>query len=178
MQQDVTLSVLKVLNYRDAMVFSSVISKRDENFYSTGEIMVDIGDITKEVFNSRGKNNYIAVKESLYKLQFISSGVVDSSLSGFTIKIFDKVYIKQNVAKIIVSVDIVDEFIRHNTINMYKESINKFKLNSSKILIFRLQSERIKCDSKAKKDNSLLLKTNINFFRGALYFSKDRKSVV
>jgi len=175
LQQDVTLSVLKVLNYRDAMVFSSVISRRDENFYSTREIIVDIGDITKEIFKSRGKNNYIAVKESLYKLQSVSSGVVDSSLSGFTIKIFDKVKIQQNVAKIIVSVDIVDEFIRHNTINMYKENINKFKLHSSKILIFRLQSERIKCDSETKEESPLFLKTNINFFRGSLYFSNKKR---
>lgn len=175
LKEDVTISVLKVLNYRDTLVFSSVMSRRDENFYSTREIVVDIGDIVKEVFNSGGQKNYIAVKESLYRLQYINSRIVDSSLSGFTLKIFDNINIQENVATIVVNIDIVNEFVKHNTINMYKENIDKFKLNSSKILIFKLQSERIKQDSIKQGSDSLILKTNINFFRAALYFPNTKR---
>lgn len=181
LKKDVVGSILKTLNYNDIRVFSEVISRRDENFYVTREIVVDIGDIVKEIFVSRGKKDYMTVKESLYKLQYISSGVVDSSLRGFTVKIFDNVVIDtdktndKEIAKIIVNVDIVNEFIKHNTINMYKENIDKFKLNSSKILIFRLQAERIKCDSRYKKNEPLFFKTNINFFKGVLYFSNKKR---
>lgn len=174
-------TVLKTLNSTDISVFLYCMSLRDENFYTTREIIVDIGDIVKNVFGSKGQKNYIAVKESLYRMQYLNSGLIDNSLRGFTVKIFDNVDIystketKRETAKIVVNIDIVNEYIKEQTVSMYKDVIDRFKLESSKVAIFPIQRERIKVATNTEEDDELFMQTNFNFFRGILYFSNKRK---
>jgi hypothetical protein len=181
LKTDIMTAVLKTLNATDIRIFLHVMSLRDENFYTTRQIVVDIGDVVHSVFSSDGQKNYMAVKESLYRMQFLNSGAIDSSLRGFTVKIFDYVDIyKSNdgkeMATIIVSINIVNEFIKDRTIKIYKDIIDKFKMDSSKVAIFPLQRERIRCSASAKDDNEpLLFHANIKFFRSILYFSNRRR---
>lgn len=172
--------VLKLLNKKDIDTFLHCMAVADENFFSTREIIVDIGDIVKNVYSTDGKNNYMSVKESLYKMQYLNSGVIDKSLRGFTTKIFDNVDIystglNKETAKVVVNIDIVNEYVKKNTVSIYKEVIDQFKLDSSKIAIFSIQRERIKIDATTPPGQQLLFYTNINFFRGILYFSNKKK---
>lgn len=173
-------AVFKTLNATDINIFLYIMSLRDENFYITREVVVDIGDVVRNVFSSDGQKNYIAVKESLYRMQFLNSGAIDASLRGFTVKIFDNVDIykandEKEMAKIIVNIDIVNEYIKNQTINMYRDIIDKFTLDSAKVAIFPLQRERIRCSTSTRDDEPLVFQTNVNFFRGILYFSNKRK---
>jgi len=174
-------TVLKTLNSTDIQTFLYCMSLRDENFYLSREIIVDIGEIVKNVFGSDGKKNYIAIKESLYRMQYLNSGLIDSSLRGFTVKIFDNVEIypakgtNRETAKIIANIDIVNDYIKEQTVSMYKDAIDRLRLESSKVAIFPIQRERIKVATNTEEGSRLFLTTNFNFFRGILYFSNKRK---
>lgn len=174
-------NVLKTLNSTDIHVFLYVMSLRDENFFNTREIVVDIGDTVRHIFSSDGQKNYTTVKESLFRMQFLNSGAIDASLRGFSVKIFDNVTIYtsetgKESARITVNVDIVTEYVKNQTINMYKEIIDRFNLDSSKIAIFPLQRERIRCAANSEPGTPLVFKTNLNFFRGILYLSNRKKA--
>lgn len=176
----VVSTVLKTLNATDVRIFLYLMSLRDENFYTTRQMVVDIGGIVRNVFASDSKYNYMTVKESLYRMQHLNSGAIDSSLRGFTVRLFDKVDIRKvtdgkEVATIIVSIDIVNEYVKHQTINMYRHIIDKFNVDAAKVAIFALQRERIRCSAIAAPGEPLVFKANLNFFRSILYFSNKKK---
>lgn len=54
---------------------------------------------------------------------------------------------------------------------MYTDVINNLKLESSRILIFRLQKERINCYT----ENKTTFNTDLNYFKRALYLTNKRK---
>ncbi|MCA1064583.1 hypothetical protein QTG56_23540 (plasmid) [Rossellomorea sp. AcN35-11] len=182
LKQGVLDSVLKTLNSTDINVFLYCMSLRDDTFYNTREIIVDIGDIVKNIFSSRSSKNYTAVKESLYRMQHLNSGVLDQSLRGFTVTIFDNVQIlpseegDKETATITVNKDIVGQYVKEQTVSQYRDIINNFQLDTSKVAIYRIQAERIKA-SLNTKDEYPILEVNYNFFRGILYFSNKKKRV-
>lgn len=177
--------VLKWLNQKDIEIFKYCMSLVDEKFYTTREIIVDIGDIVRNVYpKSDSVHSYMSVKESLYRMQYLNSGVVDGSLRGFTTKILDNVEIystdesRKETAKIIVNIDIVNEYIKNNTISYYSDIIEQFKLPASKIAIYPIQRERVGLDTitpDAEKTEEIKFETNYNFFRGILFFSNKKK---
>ncbi|WCK57715.1 hypothetical protein PP175_27140 (plasmid) [Aneurinibacillus sp. Ricciae_BoGa-3] len=177
----VIASVLKTLNAMDVKIFLSVMTKQDENFFTTREILVDIGDVVRDVYTSDSQKSYMSVKESLLRMAHLQSGLVSDTLRGFTVKIFDNVDIAKatnsdkEVAKIVVNIDIVNQYIKNQTINMYRDRIDRFELDSAKIAIFPLQRERIRCSMITKPGKPLVFQANINFFRGILYFSNKKK---
>ena len=176
----VVSTVLKTLNATDVNIFLYVMSLRDENFFTTREIVMDIGGIVRNVFSSDAQFNYMTVKESLYRMQHLNSGAIDASLRGFTVKIFDYVDIRKandgkEMATVIVSINIVNEYIKNQTINMYRHIIDKFNVDSAKVAIFALQRERIRCSATAKEGEPLLFQANLNFFRRVLYLSNKKK---
>lgn len=181
LQEDLLQRGLKLLNATDMNVLLYVLSLRDEQFYLTREIIVEIGDIVRNVFGTDGKKNYRAVKSSLVKLENLELRATDSSLRNLKVTFFDRAYIyissdtKKEVARIIVSQDILRQYVKNQTINIYKHIIDKFQLNSSKILITSLQRERIRCDAIRKENEPLIFRTNLNFFRGVLYMGKKRR---
>lgn len=173
-------SVFRTLNANDLNVFIYLMTLRDENFYTTREIIADIGDIVKNAFGSTGKKNYMAAKESLYRMEHLSSGMIDENLRGFTVKILDNVDIvrtesNKELAKVVFNIDIVAQYIKNQTVNLYNDIIKHFELKSSKIGIFPIQRARIRVATSGGPDDTLIFHTNYNFFRGFLYFPNKRK---
>jgi hypothetical protein len=181
LQEDLLRKKLKILNVNDLKILSYVMSVGDEHFYLTREVTLEIGDIVRNVFESDGQKNYIAVKESLIKMATLEARIVDSSLRTISVRIFDKadIYVSSDtnreVARIIVSTNLFNEYVKNRTINLYKHIIDNFSLNSSKALIFSLQRIRIGCASGAKGDEPLVFRTNLSFFRSVLYMGKRRR---
>lgn len=171
LQKMVMASTLKVLGERDVNIFFSVLSKRKSDFFATRTIEVDIGSIVKDVYKSRNETNYLRVKDSLYKMAFLSTGIVNRSLDGFTFRLLENVKIKGNIAYVIVSTDVVNDFLEDRTIKMYTDVINNLQLESSRILIFRLQKERINCYT----ENRNIFNTDLNYFKRALFLTNKRK---
>lgn len=172
-------TVLKRLNATDIQVFLYVLSLRDEKFFYTREVVVDIGDVVRHIFVSDSQDNYDSVRASLFRMAFLYSGALDASKRGFSVKLFDNVSILPNdgreVARILVNTDIVTEYVKNQTIKLYKEIIQRFHHDSSRIAIFPLQRERIRCDSTTPSGEPLIFRTNFNFFRGILSMSNKKK---
>lgn len=174
---------IRLFNVTDLSIFQYVMTLVDENFYSTGEIIAEIGDIVRNsnAFTSDGKKNYMAAKASLHKMEHISSGVVDSSLRGFSFSIFSDIEIftssdtGKEIARIWVSRNIINAYIKNQTVKMYKHIINGFSLNSSKVLIYALQGQRIISSMGTKEGEPIIFRTNISFFKGSLIFPNQRK---
>lgn len=162
---------LRVLGERDVNIFFSVLSKRKSDFFATRTIEVNIGSIVKDVYKSKNKANYLRVKDSLYKMSYLTTGIVNRSLDGFTFRLLDKVTTKGNTAYVVVSSDVVNDFLEDRTVKMYTDVINNLKLESSRILIFRLQKERINCYT----ENKTTFNTDLNYFKRALYLTNKRK---
>lgn len=175
--------VLKWLNAKDIEIFNYCMSVAlvDEDFYRTRQIIVDIGDIVRNVYpGNDSSDSYRSVKESLYRMQYLNSGIVDESLRGFTTKLLDNVEIFPNsngkeTAQIFVNIHIMNQYIQNNTISNYSDVINNFKLSTSKIGIYSIQRERIRIATSQPDAEELIFETNYNFFRGIFLFSNKRK---
>lgn len=167
----------RALNSTDIKIFAYIMTLRDENFFNSRTIVVDIGDIVRNVFESDGSRNYKTIKDSLFKLSELQIQTISENTLGFNYSIFDNVDIyldingKTEMATIIVNDYIVQQFTKHQTISMYKRKIDKFILDSSKIMVFPLQHERIRCHIK----NNLTIVLNYDYFRGKLRLSNKRK---
>lgn len=170
--------MISALNGNDFSIFLYLISRADNDFYLSREIIVPIRDIVLHRYGDNDSiGSYMSVRDSLFKMQHLTIGVVDSSLRGFTLKLIDNIDIykadNKEMVRVIVNIDIVEQIVENNTINMYEDVINNFKLQASRILIFRLQRERIALT--LKNDEPLRKEVGMNFFRGVLYFSDKKK---
>lgn len=176
LKKGVMASTLKILGWDDVETFFILLSKRDDDFFTTREIVTDVGSIVKEKYKSRGQKNYENVKESLFRMEYLSTGIITPSLMGFTFRLLDAVEIYklptgQEFVRAMVSANVVNDYVADRTIKMYTDVIDGFKLNASKVLVFALQRERIRCFS----EGNLIFNTNTNFFRRTLYFTNKRR---
>jgi len=197
LKKGVMAETLKLLGWNDMDIFFILLSQRDENFFRTREIITDIGTIVKEKYASRNAANYRSVRESLWRMEHLSTGIIKPSLSGFTFRLLEYVQIgsmvrgedgnivkenngddeeidnkDENYVRVIVSDSVVKDYFMDRTIKMYRDVIDKVKLDASKILLFRLQQERVRC----LMEGTNVFNTNLNFFKSALYFTNKRKS--
>lgn len=173
--------IVGALNEIDFSTFMNLLSLADESFYTTREIIVPTRKLVVLHFGEKntGAKNYLAIRDSLFKMQYLTIGVIDASKRGFSLKILDNVDIysidNKEMVRVLVNEDIVRQIVENNTINMYSDVINGFKLNASRLLIMKLQMERISLSSQSSQGGPLVKKVAFNFFRGVLYFSDKKK---
>lgn len=173
--------MLSELNVTDLYVFVAVMEEalKDESFFATNTIIVDIGTIVRRAFKSQGKNNYVAAKQSLHRLENVKTSVYNENLHNITIQLFNSAEIipqgNKEYANIIVDSNVVKQYIEGNTISMYKHIIDSFQLPTSKLGIFAIQRERIRVDANSKGGDRLLFKGTLNFFKTVLNFPNNRK---
>lgn len=173
---------VKWLNENDQRILEYLFSLKPEALYRPVPMVVEIGEIVRNAFGSDGKKNYMVVKESLIKMDSIEIRATDrDSLLTTKVEIFHKATIeideisKKEVARIIFSEDINREFVKNQTVSVYKDVIDKFKLNSSKVLIYPLQGQRIACDAQNEKNrDTLIFNTNLVYFQGVLVMTGSR----
>lgn len=93
LKKGVMVETLKILGWNDMDIFFILLSKRDDDFFITREIITDVGSIVKEKYSSRSEQNYQSVRESLWRMEFLSTGVITPSLTGFSFRLLDDVEI-------------------------------------------------------------------------------------
>jgi len=166
------------LNEVDFNTFINLLSFADESFYVTREIIVPLRKLVILNYgeNNTGAKNYLAIRDSLFKMQHLTVGVVNAARRGFGLDILDNVDITEvegrEMVRVLVNEDIVRQIVENNTINMYRDVINGFKLNASRLLIMKLQMERIALSAQGMP---LVSDVGMSFFRGALYFADKKK---
>ena len=175
-EQEFVGTIFKMLNAVDVRIFSYCLSLRDKHFYTTHVLTVNIGDIVRAIYRTDGQKNFIAVKESLLKMQNLNIIVRDKKGQAFTLKLLDSVRIfisgNQEMARLVVDADIVNQYVRNQTTNLYRESISSLDNEAAKVVVFALQKERIR---RMLEGESLTFHATIQYFRGILYFSTKRK---
>ena len=147
-------------------------------------LSVEIGDIVRAVYRNDSKKSYMAVKESLIKMDFIEVRVIDEkTLRSTKTEIFYNVTIEEDeisgkeVARIIFSENLIHEFVKNQTVSIYNNKIiDTFQLKSSKVLIYVLQRQRFLYATQKDEPNPIVFHTNLNFFRGALVFGSIRRA--
>lgn len=72
----------------------------------------------------------------------------------------------------IVNNNVVNDYFMDRTVKLYKDVIDKVESDASKVLLFRLQKERVRCSM----EGTDIFDTNMNFFRRTLYFSNKRRN--
>ena len=65
LKKGVMVETLKILGWNDMDIFFILLSKRDDDFFITREIITDVGSIVKEKYSFRSEQNYQSVRESL-----------------------------------------------------------------------------------------------------------------
>lgn len=183
LQEGLMQENLKQLNSKDQEILLYLMSLKDEALYQPLPMVVEIGEIVRNVYDTDGKKNYDSVKESLIKMDFMELRVIDESTMRMTkVSLFHKVDIgmdeitEKESARIIFSEDLINEFVKNQTVNIYKDIIDKFTMNATKVLIYPLQRQRIYSASIERDGENILFNTNISFFRGALVFGKSRRT--
>ena len=174
---------LKMLNSRDQEILIYLMSLKHEALYQPVPMVVEIGDIVRAVYHNDSKKSYMAVKESLIKMDFMEMRIIDEkTLRSTKTEIFYNVTIEadevtgKEVARIIFSENLIHEFVKNQTVSIYKKIIDRFELKSSKVLIYALQRQRILLATQTEDSNPILFQTNLNFFRGALVFGTKRRT--
>jgi hypothetical protein len=174
---------LKMLNLLDQQILVYLMSLKHEALYQPIPMVVEIGEIVRNVYDNRSVKSYNAVKESLIKMDFMENRVIDGSTLRttkseifFSVKIEVDEVTKKEVARIIFSETLINDYVKNQTVSIYKKVIDGFTLNSSKILFFALQRQRIVSASQAKEGDEIWFQTNLNFFRGALVFGTSRRA--
>lgn len=133
------------LDGTDQRIFSEVLAHRNEVFATQRKIYVEIGKLVTNLFNSDGLENYKLVADRLMKMVNISFNVKKKN-KYLAFGIFDYVEIDMEdglwTAEITINEVIYQEYLKKQTIRMYKAVIQNFELPTSKNLIFALQMER------------------------------------
>jgi hypothetical protein len=86
-----------VLDPKDSQIIQFALSQRDEMFYKEKTVTLDLADIVKEIYNSKGVKNYEAVEARIMKIaRYHVEGVAkkkNSRDTKFAINFFQKAVI-------------------------------------------------------------------------------------
>ncbi|MDO6848635.1 hypothetical protein Q4S57_11800 [Priestia megaterium] len=145
-----------VLDPKDSQIIQFALSQRDEMFYKEKTVTLDLADIVKEIYNSKGVKNYEAVEARIMKIaRYHVEGVAkkkNSRDTKFAINFFQKAVIEtdevtgRRYATIVFSDDTHQGFLNQQFVQIYSDVIKKFKDNSlSSLLLYAFQKERLDC---------------------------------
>lgn len=194
----------KTLNATDQSVFLYLMSIKNEEFYRTGKMVVRIGDIVRGLKLTDGKKNYTAIKQSIIKMRFLDTSVIDKNLRMVNVSIFLSAQIltedeldevdslniingkeqqdglnkkkkKIEFAVIHFSDDLVKEIVKNETTSVYKDIINQFSSKASQLLIYPLQGERIACWKANPDSEELVFNVNLTYFKTRILFTTNRR---
>lgn len=140
-------SAIKSLSPKDFEIFNYVMSRRDLDFVKNSKVTLDIGDIVKAVYNSRGRNAYNQVKQRLTKLKQLTFHIYNKNGDEVFFSLFSEVTIKNNEyggsqAEIILPQIIHQKYINNQVTRVYRDKIKNFRLDLSESMVFALQKER------------------------------------
>lgn len=137
---------LRLIDPIDARLFDAVMAKRDLNFVEKRKVYADVGELVRVCYNSDSENAYELTEKRLMKLANIKFNVIEKDRT-IVFGIFDYLDIQntqgKRVAEVTVNEAIYQQYIREQVIRTYSDKINRFRLETSRNLIFPLQKERL-----------------------------------
>jgi len=164
-----------LLDNTDEKIFSEVLKYRNELFATQRKVVVEIGQIVKNLFKSKSVENYKLVQERLLKMVNMKFNVFHKG-GILVFGLFETLKIDYNtegwVAEVTVNDHIYQEYLNNQTIRMYKDSIKRFELPLSRSLIFALQKERFLRYSQNKSYEQVY---SYNFFASVLRFKNGNR---
>jgi hypothetical protein len=145
-----------VLDEKDSRIIQFALSKRDELFYKDKTVHLDLYDLVKEIYNSKGVKNYDAVESRIMKIaSYQVQGIAkkkNSRDTKFHINFFQKAIIEtdevtgKRYARITFSDATHQEFLNRQFVQIYSDVMKKFKDNPlSSLLLYAFQKERLDC---------------------------------
>lgn len=167
-------NLVGILDDTDREIFSQVMKQRSGIFATQRRIFVSIGQIVKNSFKSDGIENYKLVESRIYKM-FNMRFKIQRTENSIGFGIFDYVNIDYEngwTAEITINDTIHQEYLKKQTIRMYKDVLKNLELPISKSLIFILQKERFLCHS---EQQSYVQEYPYSFFTHKLRFKSRSK---
>ncbi|WP_336770410.1 hypothetical protein [Bacillus bombysepticus] len=169
---------VKDLDPMDYKIFLEVMSHRDNSFTTQRAIIIKIGDLVKKLYSSDTVKNYEAVTERLLKMgNFRMTSMADDGQINL-VSIFSDVKITpqpngNNIARIVVSDSVYNDYIQRQTVLVYKEKVDTLSIDLAHHLIFILQKERMIC-YQANLEYSI--NRDLLYFSGYIRFKKRTKT--
>ncbi|MFP7487304.1 hypothetical protein SFC65_24440 [Priestia filamentosa] len=162
---------IRALDGTDLAIFIEVMKQRTNIFATQRKIFVNIGKIVKNAFNSDGVKNYKLVQSRLLKLFNVRVNTFDGT-RGFGF--FDYIDINTDtwIAEITINEHLYQDYLKQQTVQMYRDEIERFELAISKNLVYILQQERFLCHSGG---HSYIQKYGYSFFAHKLRLKSRSK---
>ncbi|WP_459195646.1 hypothetical protein [Wukongibacter baidiensis] len=145
----------QTLDDKDSKLYNFINSRRSKLFLTTKMVIVEIEDIARFLYGSRGTKQKKLAEKRVIKL---GGTRLEGEISYdhkendvFTAGFFQKAivttdpYSNKRVAIFHYPEDEYKQFINKQTVKIYSDKINNFENPLSNELIFTLQQERIKC---------------------------------
>ncbi len=134
------------ISERDFEIFNYVLSKRDIEFVERQKIFVNIGDIVKNVYASKGKKEYQRVITRLNKLKDIGFKIVDNNGDVYIFDLFDHIKLMDNETRAEIKINEVmyQRYIDNHVIRIYNDKIKNFTYKISQSMVMILQYERFR----------------------------------
>lgn len=171
----VSLSINRLGKF-DQDIISYLIGLRSEDFFRTREVITTVGDIAKNIPWSKSVHTYKSIRESLFRLQYLTIVAVNSELRGFSLKILDNVDIipvnGKDTVRVLFNEDVVQQIANKQTMILYGDKVDSFKHHISTPILLNLQRERMSAFSRGRDT----FKINYNRFNRYVYFADNKKS--
>nr|WP_222118285.1 hypothetical protein [Niallia taxi] len=129
----------------DYEIFNFILSRRDYEFVEKQKIYVDIGDIVKNMYSSRGVKEYKRIRERLEKLKHLSFDIKADDGKKYIFDLFDHItYLDEAETKAEIKINefMHQRYIDNQVTKIYSDKIQNFQLELSENIVFILQKER------------------------------------
>lgn len=185
--QKITLDDCYSLDERDSEIIDFLYSNINPDFYRDRAVVVDLKDIAIEVYGRRNGYTYNDIEKRISKLtQYQIMGVIKEGKNirdtKFVINFFDNAVITTNpdsgvrYVRIVFGELLYSHYIQNKTVKVASTYFEKLSSNSSRILLFPLQKERLHYHIYA--DLSDEFKFTLNFFKTRIRFNyKSRRKI-
>ena len=163
-------NAFKHFNAIDNKIFLFILSRRKAVFFETHQIIVDISDIVKYVYETDGAKSYQTVKDSIEKIANIKMEFKDRFIS----RIFTEVIYNEagTTATIYVGEAVVKQIMEQQTLYIYGDKVESISAEAFS-LICALQGRRMKLYGENKYTDEDILP--YSFFQLKFRLSDKRK---
>jgi len=180
LQHGLLMDSFSLLNTIDTAVLMYLISIAGPSLYQPIPFVVEIGEIVKhlDIFKAKNAREYQVVKESLIKMDYMEMRILDKkTLRNTKVEIFYKATIevdtltKREVARVVFSEDLINEWIKNHTIELYRDTLDSLESKSSRALIYGLERQRMIAETK----NTTGCRLYLTEFRSMLIFGTTQR---
>lgn len=138
---------LRTLDGTDEKIYLAVMENRNNiDFIRDRSIYVNVGDIVTKTFGSDNSKNYQAVVTRMNKMAHVKFNLQSENKENIVFGIFDNIQWdrEQKTAIVTISDVLQKQIIERQVTLMYRDVVNKLKINMPKTIVFAVQKERLR----------------------------------